>query len=76
MKELIGQTLEQARTSLSTRKKLENKDFRIVRIDSKSMAITDDFSFDRLNLEIENKDGVSIIVNVYGGQNIRVEQIN
>ena len=67
MKELIGQTLEQARTSLSTRKKLENKDFRIVRIDSKSMAITDDFSFDRLNLEIENKDGVSIIVNVYGG---------
>ena len=67
MKELIGQALEQARTSLSTRKKLENKDFRIVRIDSKSMAITDDFSFDRLNLEIENKDGVSIIVNVYGG---------
>ena len=67
MKELIGQTLEQARTSLSTRKKLENKDFRIVRIDSKSMAITDDFSFDRLNLEIENKDGVLIIVNVYGG---------
>ena len=67
MKELIGQALEEARTSLSTRKKLENKDFRIVRIDSKSMAITDDFSFDRLNLEIENKDGVSIIVNVYGG---------
>ena len=31
------------------------------------MVITDDFSFDRLNLEIENKDGVSIIVNVYGG---------
>ena len=31
------------------------------------MAITDDFSFDRLNLEIENKDGVLIIVNVYGG---------
>ena len=67
MKELIGQTLEQARTSLSARKKLENKEYRIVRIDSKSMAITDDFSFDRLNLEIENKDGVSIIVNVYGG---------
>lgn len=67
MKELIGQALDSARTSLSTRKKLENKDFRIVRIDSKSMAITDDFSFDRLNLEIENKDGVSIIVNVYGG---------
>ena len=67
MKELIGQALEQARTSLSTRKKLENKDFRIVRIDSKSMVITNDFSFDRLNLEIENKDGVSIIVNVYGG---------
>ena len=67
MKELIGQALEEARTSLSARKKLENKDFRIVRIDSKSMAITDDFSFDRLNLEIENKDGVLIIVNVYGG---------
>ena len=67
MKELIGQTLEEARTSLSARKKLENKEYRIVRIDSKSMAITDDFSFDRLNLEIENKDGVSIIVNVYGG---------
>ena len=67
MKELIGLDLEEARTSLSARKKLENKEYRIVRIDSKSMAITDDFSFDRLNLEIENKDGVSIIVNVYGG---------
>ena len=67
MKELIGQALEEARTSLSARKKLENKDFRIVRIDSKSMVITNDFSFDRLNLEIENKDGVLIIVNVYGG---------
>lgn len=29
--------------------------------------ITCDFNLDRLNLEIENKDGVSIIVNVYGG---------
>ena len=54
---LIGLDLDLAQ------KKLENKDFRIVRIDSKSMAITDDFSFDRLNLEIEN----NIIVNVYGG---------
>ena len=63
MKELIGQALEEARTSLSARKKLENKEYRIVRIDSKSMATTDDFSFDRLNLEIEN----NIIVNVYGG---------
>ena len=58
---LIGLDLDLAQ------KKLENKEYRIVRIDSKSMAITDDFSFDRLNLEIENKDGVSIIVNVYGG---------
>ena len=63
---LIGLDLDLAQ------KKLENKEYRIVRIDSKSMAITDDFSFDRLNLEIEN----NIIVNVYGGQNIRVEQIN
>lgn len=54
---LIGLDLDLAQ------KKLENKEYRIVRIDSKSMAITDDFSFDRLNLEIEN----NIIVNVYGG---------
>ena len=63
MKELIGQALEQARTSLSTRKKLENKDFRIVIIDGKGLMITCDFHPDRLNLEIEN----NIVVNVYGG---------
>ena len=61
MKELIGQALD------SARKKLENKDFRIVIIDGKGLMITCDFHPDRLNLEIENKDGVSIIVNVYGG---------
>ena len=63
MKELIGQTLEEARTSLSARKKLENKDFRIVIIDGKGLMITCDFHPDRLNLEIEN----NIVVNVYGG---------
>lgn len=57
MKELIGLDLDLAR------KKLENKDFRIVRIDGKGLMITCDFHPDRLNLEIEN----NIIVNVYGG---------
>lgn len=57
MKELIGQTLD------SARKKLENKDFRIVRIDGKGLIITCDFNPDRLNLEVEN----NIVVNVYGG---------
>ena len=61
MKELIGLDLD------SARKKLENKDFRIVIIDCKGLIITCDFNPDRLNLEIENKDGVLIIVNVYGG---------
>ena len=67
MKELIGQTLEEARTSLSARKKLENKEYRIVSNNGRACAITCDFHPDRLNLEIENKDGVLIIVNVYGG---------
>ena len=57
MKELIGLDLD------SVRKKLENKDFRIVRIDGKGLMITCDFHPDRLNLEVEN----NIIVNVYGG---------
>ena len=61
MKELIGLDSD------SARKRLENKEYRIVRIDGKGLIITCDFNPDRLNLEIENKDGVSIIVNVYGG---------
>lgn len=63
MKELIGLDLEEASTSLSARKKLENKEYRIVRIDGKGLMITCDFHPDRLNLEIEN----NIVVNVYGG---------
>jgi len=47
----------------SAQKKLENKEYRIVRIDGKGLMITCDFHPDRLNLEIEN----NIIVNVYGG---------
>ena len=61
MKELIGLDSD------SARKRLENKEYRIVRIDGKGLIITCDFNPDRLNLETENKDGVSIIVNVYGG---------
>ena len=61
MKELIGLDSD------SARKRLENKEYRIVRIDGKGLIITCDFNPDRLNLEIENKDGVLIIVNVYGG---------
>ena len=57
MKELIGLDLD------SARKKLENKDFRIVRIDGRAYMITADYHPERLNLEIEN----NIIVNVYGG---------
>ena len=57
MKELIGLDSD------SARKRLENKEYRIVRIDGKGLIITCDFNPDRLNLEIEN----DIIVNVYGG---------
>ena len=57
MKELIGLDSD------SARKRLENKEYRIVRIDGKGLIITCDFNPDRLNLEIEN----NIIVNVYGG---------
>ena len=57
MKELIGLDSD------SARKKLENKEYRIVRIDGKGLMITCDFHPDRLNLEIEN----NIVVNVYGG---------
>lgn len=57
MKELIGLDSD------SARKRLENKEYRIVRIDGKGLMITCDFHPDRLNLEIEN----NIVVNVYGG---------
>ena len=57
MENLIGLTLE------SAREKLKDKDYRIVKIDNKSMAITDDFNFDRVNLEVEN----NIIVRNYNG---------
>lgn len=57
MKELIGQTLD------SARKKLENKEYRIVRNNGRAYMITTDFHPDRLNLEIEN----NIVVNIYGG---------
>lgn len=57
MKELIGLDSD------SARKRLENKEYRIVRIDGKGLIITCDFHPDRLNLEIEN----NIVVNVYGG---------
>jgi hypothetical protein len=54
---LVGQTLN------SAQKELEDVDYRIVKIDSKAMTITDDFKPDRLNLEIKN----GIITNVYEG---------
>jgi len=55
--DIIGLTLE------SAREKLKNKDFRIVKINHRNMAVTDDFNSDRYNLEIEN----NIIVNCYEG---------
>lgn len=57
MEELIGLSLEAAK------EKLKDKEYRIVKIDGKGMAVTCDFHLDRLNLEIENE----IIINVYGG---------
>lgn len=60
MNNLIGQTLEEARSSLSAQKELK---YRIVKTDGKGMIITCDFNPDRLNLEVEN----GIITNVYEG---------
>ena len=54
---IIGLTLE------SAREKLENEDFRIVKINHRDMAVTDDFNSGRYNLEIEN----NIVVKCYGG---------
>ena len=59
MKELIGQALEEARTSLSTRKKLENKEYRIVSNNGRAYAITCDFHPDRLNLETDKEEFLS-----------------
>jgi hypothetical protein len=57
MENLIGLTLELAK------KKLKNKNYRIVRIDGVGMIVTCDFRPERVNLEIEN----NIVVRVYGG---------
>lgn len=59
MENLIGLTLEEARFQLSV-KRVNN---RVVRIDGKSMVITDDLNFDRVNLEIEN----NIVIRIYNG---------
>lgn len=57
MQSLVGQSLE------SAKKELKDKKYRITRIDNRTMAITDDFVYDRLNLQIEK----GIIVKVTGG---------
>lgn len=61
MNELIGLSLEAAK------EKLKGREYRIVKIDGVGMMITCDYRTERLNLEVENKNGVAIITNVYGG---------
>lgn len=59
MENLIGLTLEEARSLLS----VEERDYRTVRIDGVGMMITCDFRTNRVNLEVEN----NIIVRTYNG---------
>lgn len=61
MEGLIGMDLN------SAKEKLKDKEYRIVKIDGVGMMITCDYRTERLNLEVENKNGVAIITNVYGG---------
>jgi hypothetical protein len=57
MQSLVGQSLE------SAQKELENREYRITRIDDKPFMITCDFRSERLNLQIEK----GIIVKVTNG---------
>ena len=59
MENLIGLTLEEARSLLSA----EQRDYRTVRIDGVGMMISCDFRLERVNLEVEN----NIVTRTYGG---------
>lgn len=58
---MIGKTL------ISAEKDLNKIIYRIVRIDDRPLMITCDFKPDRLNLELETKDGIQIITNIWNG---------